>query len=86
MNGADLQQLRDLAGKFDGDATTLQGLITSLQSACNNSGGYWKGGKADQFRTEWEGLKPTFDRFVQTLQDAGSAARTNADNIDQATN
>ncbi|MBO8187173.1 MULTISPECIES: WXG100 family type VII secretion target [Streptomyces] len=86
MNGADLERLRELAGKFDGDANTLQGLITSLQSACNDSGGYWTGGKAQQFRSEWEGLKPTFDKFVETLREAGTAARTNADNIDHATN
>ncbi|WP_326691621.1 MULTISPECIES: WXG100 family type VII secretion target [unclassified Streptomyces] len=86
MNGADLARLRELATKFDGDATQLQGVITSLQTACTDSGGYWTGNKADSFRTEWEGLKPTFDRFVETLQEAGRAARTNADNIDQVTN
>ncbi|MCW2875897.1 WXG100 family type VII secretion target [Actinacidiphila oryziradicis] len=86
MNGADIAQLRDLAKKFNTDADTLNTLITALQSATQSSNGYWTGGKANNFRSEWSSLKPTFDKFVQTLKDASSAANTNADNIDRATN
>ncbi|WP_428815054.1 WXG100 family type VII secretion target [Streptomyces albus subsp. chlorinus] len=86
MNGADIERLRELGGKFDGDAGQLESLISSLQSACNDTHGYWKGGKADRFRSEWESLKPTFDKFVQTLRDAGQACKTNADNVNAATN
>lgn len=85
IQGADLAQLRDLATKFDSDAAELEALVARLQSATGASGEYWKGGRADSFRSDWEGLKPTFDKFVQTLRDAGQAARTNADNIERAT-
>ncbi|WTW92477.1 WXG100 family type VII secretion target [Streptomycetaceae bacterium NBC_01309] len=86
IQGADLAQLRELAAKFDGQAGQLEGIIADLQNATRTSGEFWKGGKADTFRTEWDGVKPLFDRFVQTLRDAGQAARTNADNIERATN
>jgi WXG100 family type VII secretion target len=83
LTGADVARLRELASKFDGDANQLQGIITSLQTACGGSHDYWVGGNANKFRTEWEGLKPTFDKFVETLRDAGRAARTHADNQEQ---
>jgi WXG100 family type VII secretion target len=86
MNGADIERLRTLAKKFNTEAGHLETLINHLQTATRDSEGYWKGGKANNFRSEWEQLKPTFDRFVKTLHDAHDAANTNADNIDRATN
>lgn len=86
MNGADIAKLRDLSGKFKGDADTLATLVSSLQTACTESQSYWTGGKAESFRSEWESLKPKFETFVQTLRDAGEATKTNADNIDSVTN
>ncbi|WP_416979296.1 WXG100 family type VII secretion target [Streptomyces sp. T028] len=85
MSGADIPLLRELAGKFDTQAGQLQDLISVLQAATTGSTDYWKGGKADQFRSEWDSLKPTFDKFVQTLTDAGQATKINADNIERAT-
>jgi len=85
IHGADIQQLRDLAKKFDTEAGQLSGLIGRLQSATGSSDGYWKGPAADRFRNEWTNLKPTFDKFVETLNQASKAASTNADNVEAAT-
>ena len=85
IHGADIQQLRDLSGKFKTEAGHLSTLIGHLQSATSSSESYWKGPAADRFRNEWTQLKPTFDKFVQTLHDAEKSANTNADNIEAAT-
>jgi WXG100 family type VII secretion target len=85
MQGADIEQLRALAGKFKSEAGNLATLIGHLQSATRSSDSYWKGPNADRFRSEWSQLKPTFDKFVQTLHDANKSAGDNATNIQNAT-
>ncbi|WP_037910612.1 WXG100 family type VII secretion target [Actinacidiphila yeochonensis] len=85
IHGADITQLRDLSNKFKTEAGNLGTLIGHLQSATSSSDSYWKGPAADRFRNEWSQLKPTFDKFVQTLHDAQKSANTNADNIEAAT-
>jgi WXG100 family type VII secretion target len=85
IHGADIQQLRDLAGKFKTEAGNLDTLISHLQGATTSSDGYWKGPAAERFRNEWSQLKPTFDKFVSTLHEAERSANTNADNVEAAT-
>jgi len=85
IHGADIQQLRDLSNKFNTQAGHLSTLISGLQTATHSSESYWKGPAADRFRNEWSQLKPTFDKFVTTLQDASKSAKTNADNVEAAT-
>jgi WXG100 family type VII secretion target len=83
--GADLGRLRDLSKLFSRKATDLQALIKALESATTESTGYWKGPKADRFRDDWHDVKPTFDKWVDTLNDASKSANTSADNIERAT-
>ncbi len=83
--GADLARLRDLSKLFSRKAGDLQALIKALESATNESTGYWKGPKADRFRDDWHGVKPTFDKWVDTLNEASKSANTSADNIERAT-
>ncbi|MFE2373910.1 WXG100 family type VII secretion target [Streptomyces sp. NBC_00388] len=83
--GADLSQLRDLAKKFQHSSTDLHKLIKSLNTATSGSTGYWKGPKADRFRSDWENVRPTFEKWVETLADAHKSANTSADNIERAT-
>jgi WXG100 family type VII secretion target len=85
IHGADIQQLRDLSNKFTTEAGNLSTLVGHLQTATSSSDSYWKGPAADRFRNEWSQLKPTFDKFVQTLHDASKSAKTNADNVEAAT-
>ncbi|MEU6380039.1 WXG100 family type VII secretion target [Streptomyces sp. TLI_55] len=83
--GADLARLRDLSKLFGRKATDLQALIKALESATTESTSYWKGPKADRFRDDWHDVKPTFDKWVDTLNDASKSANTSADNIERAT-
>jgi WXG100 family type VII secretion target len=85
IHGADITQLRDLSTKFYTEAGNLSTLIGHLHSATSSSESYWKGPAADRFRNEWSQLKPTFDKFVQTLHEAQKSAKKNSDNIDAAT-
>jgi WXG100 family type VII secretion target len=85
MRGAEIERLRDLASDFREKAGELRGIISFLNSDAENSANYWKGPKADQFRNEWNEVKPTFDRFADSLDDAAKSADTNADNIEAAT-
>jgi WXG100 family type VII secretion target len=83
--GADLQQLRALSKLFSQKASDLQGLISALQNNTSDSQNFWKGPKADQFREDWNNIKPTFDKWVDTLNDASKSTSTSADNIERAT-
>lgn len=83
--GADLGRLRELAAHFDRDGGTLNGLIQGLNRDTTSSADMWKGPAADRFRDEWAQLRPTLDKFVQTLHEASKAVRANADNIEAAT-
>lgn len=85
IHGADIQQLRELSGKFNTEAGNLSGLISRLDSATHGSESFWKGPAADRFRNEWSQLKPTFEKFVHALEDARKSTSTNADNIEAAT-
>lgn len=85
LYGADLGALRALAGRFDKDAETLNGLVQGLNGDTTASNDIWRGPAADRFRNEWTQLKPTLDRFTQTLHEAAKAIRSNADNIEAAT-
>ncbi|WP_328378178.1 WXG100 family type VII secretion target [Streptomyces sp. NBC_01020] len=83
--GADLSQLRDLAKKFQHSSGDLHTLIKHLNTATSSSTGFWKGPKADNFRSDWESVRPTFEKWVTTLGDAHKSANTSADNIEGAT-
>ena len=83
--GADLQRLRDLSKLYGRKAHDLQILIKDLQTATADSTSYWKGPKAERFRNDWQDVKPTFEKWVDTLNDASKSASTSADNIERAT-
>jgi WXG100 family type VII secretion target len=85
LRGGQIEQMRQLAGKFRGDAQTLQALIASLNADTSNSTAIWTGPAADRFRSDWAGFKPTLDKLVAALEDAGTAVEKNAQNIEAAT-
>ncbi|MCX4549027.1 WXG100 family type VII secretion target [Streptomyces sp. NBC_01387] len=74
-----------MASTFKGKSGDLHTLIKTLNSASSGSDGYWKGPKADRFRHDWESVRPTFEKWVETLMDASKSASTSADNIERAT-
>ncbi len=85
LRGGQIEQMRQLAGKFRSDAQTLQSLIASLNADTGNSTAIWTGPAADRFRSDWAGFKPTLDKLVAALEEAGTAIDKNAQNIEAAT-
>jgi WXG100 family type VII secretion target len=85
LRGGQTDQMRQLASKFRSDASTLHGLVTSLNSDTVNSQPIWQGPAADRFRGEWSTFKATLDKLVAALEEAGAAVEKNAQNIDLAT-
>ncbi|WP_431043782.1 WXG100 family type VII secretion target [Streptomyces sp. P1-3] len=83
--GAQLDRLKKLYEDFDKKAGDLATLIKTLNTETTGSDSYWKGPKANSFRDEWQNVKPTFDKFVETLRSASKSARTSHDNIERAT-
>jgi WXG100 family type VII secretion target len=83
--GADLPKLRELSKLYGKKGDDLRVLISALQKATADSSSYWKGPKADRFRNDWADVKPTFDKWVDTLNEASKSANTSADNIERAT-
>ncbi len=85
VRGADIERLRELAEKFRSKGSDIRSLISDLDSSTRNSEGYWVGPKADTFRAEWDEVKPTFDRFADSLDEAARSADTSAENVENAT-
>ncbi|MDH6698610.1 WXG100 family type VII secretion target [Streptomyces griseoviridis] len=83
--GADLQQLRELSKLYKQKAHDLQVLIKELDSRTASSQSIWKGPKAERFRQDWQDVKPTFSKWVDTLEEASKSSNTSADNIERAT-
>ncbi|MDT0439288.1 MULTISPECIES: WXG100 family type VII secretion target [Streptomyces] len=83
--GADLQQLRELSKLYKQKAHDLQVLIKELDSKTSGSQSIWKGPKAERFRQDWQDVKPTFSKWVDTLNEASKSSNTSADNIERAT-
>ncbi|MBB5934679.1 WXG100 family type VII secretion target [Streptomyces zagrosensis] len=83
--GASLEKLKSLYEDFDKKAGELAALVKALNTKTTGSESYWKGPKANSFRDEWGNVKPTFDKFVETLHSASKSARTSHDNIERAT-
>ncbi|WP_413799859.1 WXG100 family type VII secretion target [Streptomyces iranensis] len=83
--GASLKDLKDLSDDFERKAGHLADLIKALNTKTTSSDSYWKGPKANSFRDEWQNVKPTFDKFVETLRQASKSAKQSHDNIERAT-
>lgn len=83
--GASLEKLKKLSDDFEKKAGILADLVKFLNTATTSSDSYWKGPKANAFRDEWSNVKPTFDKFVETLHQASKSAKTSHDNIERAT-
>ncbi|ASY33049.1 MULTISPECIES: WXG100 family type VII secretion target [unclassified Streptomyces] len=83
MKGADTGQLRTLSKTFGHQHTNLHELITALNNATKTSPDYWKGPRADRFRDDWEQLRPTLSKFVDSLERARKETNSAAEANDQ---
>jgi uncharacterized protein YukE len=78
--GADLDQLVELAQRFQIKADEVEHLITDLSRLIGSGGAmgavYWQGRLADRFRTEWDTV------YVRNLRQLVDALRDQARYVD----
>jgi WXG100 family type VII secretion target len=70
MKGADTTRLRSLSGTFKTQHGNLDDLIRAISSGTSHSEEFWKGGRANRFREEWDKLKPQLKNFLTSLENA----------------
>ena len=78
--GANLEQMVELAQRFQVKADEVEHLITDLSRLIGSGGAmgavYWQGRLADQFRVEWDGV------YVRNLRQLADALRDQARYVD----
>ena len=82
LRGADVDKLRDLAGRLQGTwSSQIDQLISQIDSQVMASASdVWIGPDADRFRNEiWPQHKAALRAARQALTDAGTTAKRNAD-------
>jgi WXG100 family type VII secretion target len=85
ISGADLDALNKLVNHFKNQKINLETVFSGLNSASDESQGYWTGPLADKFRHEWTSMKPHLQKIVDLLHEAHQASQTHHDNIRRAT-
>lgn len=79
MYGADIEALRALADRIDEGSTTLEGVISVVQTAIPDASG-WGGPDAEGFRAEWGDTHAVRLReTASALVDVAAKVRDNAD-------
>jgi uncharacterized protein YukE len=78
--GADLEQMVELARRFDAKAAEVDQLVADLSRLIGSGGAmgavYWQGQLADRFRTEWDGV------YVRNLRELAEALRAQSRYVD----
>ncbi|MEU6070398.1 MULTISPECIES: WXG100 family type VII secretion target [Streptomyces] len=85
ISGADLDALNKLVTHFKSQKINLESVFSGLNSAADESHGYWTGPLADKFRHEWTAMKPHLQKIVDLLHEAHQASQTHHDIIRRAT-
>jgi uncharacterized protein YukE len=81
--GADIQQLESLTRQFNTQASTVDGLISAINSQIG--GTWWVGPKAEKFKNEWNGeFVPTLRKLSEALRNAGQDVAITAQRIQAA--
>lgn len=81
--GLDVEQVRQLSGKLNQEANTIQGVLTTLTNQLGNT--QWTGPDSDQFRNDWSGTHTAaLQKVIQALQDASQRASQNASEQESA--
>ncbi|MGI5197340.1 WXG100 family type VII secretion target [Streptomyces sp. CA-288835] len=83
QKGADTTRLRGLSNTFKTQHGNLDELIRAISTGTGNSEQFWKGGRANRFRDEWDKLKPQLKNFLQSLENARKETNDAADGNDR---
>lgn len=75
--GLDVEQVRTLSSKLNQEASTIQGVLSTLTTQLGNT--QWAGPDAEQFRNDWSSTHTVaLNRVITALQDASQRAAQNA--------
>ena len=75
--GADVEQLDNLARRFDQEAQTIQNTISTINGQVGAT--WWQGTDAENFRNEWHSnYTASLNNVIQRLQEAANRCRTQA--------
>ncbi|MGG5172858.1 WXG100 family type VII secretion target [Pseudarthrobacter sp. J1738] len=84
--GADVEQLKALAGDFDKSASTFRTLAQQLNQMVEKSD-MWKGNDAERFRAQWRSnLRQQLNNSALALQKEAKALKKNAEEQAQSSN
>jgi len=75
--GQNPDEVRELANLFDTKATDLEGVVSAINSKLGST--TWVGPDRTRFETDtWSTIQNNLNTIANTLREAGTAARTNA--------
>jgi len=75
--GADVEQLDQLARKFEQEAQQIAQATQQISSQVNST--WWKGPDADKFRNEWESqFASQLKKIAEALRQVGTVVRKQA--------
>lgn len=75
--GQNPDEVRELANLFDTKATDLEGVVSAINSKLGST--TWVGSDRTRFETDtWSTIQNNLNTIANTLREAGTAARTNA--------
>ena len=75
--GADVEQLDQLARKFEQEAQQIAQATQQISSQVNST--WWKGPDADRFKNEWEGTYASqLKKIAEALRQVGQVVRKQA--------
>lgn len=80
--GAEMGQLADLKRQFDTKFGEFEALQRQLDGILNGSAGWWWGGAADRFRTDWSSThSPNIDRLKEALQGCSAEVQSRHESL-----
>ena len=75
--GQNPDEVRELANLFDTKAGDLEGVVSAINSKLGST--TWVGSDRTRFETDtWSTIQNNLNQIATTLREAGTAARTNA--------
>lgn len=69
------------ATKFDNHATTVQGIISEIETLIVNGLPGWQGGAKEAFVTQFTELKPHMQKFVTLVSGQAQQLRAHTENV-----
>jgi len=80
------ETLRGKAGELRGLKGEHEGVMTRITNLVNGLGEHWSGGAQDAFLQNYQGMQPTFRKFVEILDGYANLMDTAANEMEASDN